>query len=313
MSMIAPYPQSGTIPKKEKHYFDMLRPAPYLPKIELDNLAYERLVDLTSDLMAPAGEIIARPYKDHYEILFGYDYLRAYQEVVPRSQVLVSLYHYSDSEAVKVAFQLSHNHYNISVLDVAESYRAALLHFEWRNADLARALDLKPSTICNRLKLTELSDDVKKLVKVGKLSLEQAKALSRLSIKDQLRFANLSVQHDWDTRQLYKKIHPDWRPKGQVVKGGEATLSKDGDVLRLEQQLGDVLSCPVKLDVDKAKKSTGKMRIPFFSISELSGFVERIERSTEEEQRWKGEIHLTVDGLDHLDGMLSDIYPKEDF
>lgn len=313
MSMIAPYPQSGTAPKKETHHYDMLRPAPYLPRKELDTLAYDHLVDLSSELMAPAGEIIARPFKDHYEILFGYDYLRAYQEVAPRGQALVSLYHYSDSEAVRVAFELSHNHYNLSVMEVAESYRAALVHFEWKNADLARALNLKPSTICNRLKLTGLSDEVKSLVKAGKLSLEQAKALSRLSFKDQLRYAKLAVQHDWDTRQLYKKIHPDWNPKGLLVKEGESAIAKDGDLLRLERKLGDILACPVTLDIDKAKKYTGKMRIPFFSISELSGFVERIERNTKEEQRWKGEIHLTIDGLDHLDGILADIYPKEDF
>jgi len=313
MSIIAPSPQSGITPKKETHYYDMLRVAPYLPIKKVDPLAYDRLVDLSSDLMAPAGEIIARPFQDHFEILFGYDYLRAYQEAVPKGQVLINLYHYSDSEAVRIALDLNYSHFNLSIIELADAYKAALSHFKWKNSDLARALGLKPSTICNRLKLTELNNEVKELVKEGKLSLEQAKALSRLSFVDQLRFAKLTVQYGWDTRQLYKKIHPNWHPKGVLVKEGESIIAKDSDLLRLEQQLGEVMASPVKIDVDKKKKYSGKVRLPFFSISELSGLIARIERSTKTEQRWKGEIQLTIDGLDHLDGILSDICPSDEF
>ena len=313
MSIIAPLPKSGIAPKQESHHYDMVRPAPYLPLKELDALAYNRLVDVTAQLMAPPGEIIARPYQDHYEVIFGFDYLRAYQEVAPRGQVLLNIYHYSDQEAVRVSMDLAAAHFHLSPIHLAESYEKALRHFEWRNSELARALGLKRSTITNRLKLTRLENEVKEALTKGDLSLEHAKMLSRLSRREQVRFAKLAVQHNWDTRKLYKQIHPDWKPKGAVIQGEESLVEKDGDHVRLEKMLGDILGCPVNIDVEKKKGYKGKLRVPFFSIGELAGFVEKIERSTKEEQRWKGEIQLTIEGLDHLDGILTDLYPQDEF
>jgi len=304
MSIKAPLPSSGIAPRMETHHYDMLRPAPYLPRTEMDSVSFDALVDLSAELSAPAGEIIARPFKDHYEILFGYDYLRAYQEALPNGQVLVCLYHYSDSEAVRVALDLSYVHYKLSLIEVAEAYRSALSHFSWRNIDLARALEVKPSTVCNRLKLTELNETVKQMYKDGRLSLEHAKTLSRVPLKDQAHLAKQTIEKEWDTRQLYKHIHP---------KAGESGFVKDKDLLRLEQQLGVAICCSVKLDINKANKYKGAIKVPFFSISELAGFVERIEKRTKEELRWKGELHLTIDGLDHLDGVLTDLYPHDMF
>lgn len=313
MSLIAPKPRSGQPPRKETQHYDMVKAAPFLPPTIVQPQAFDHLVNVSGELMAPAGEIIARPYKDHYEVLFGIDYLRAYQQVAPRGQVLLSVFHYSDQEAVQVALDMATAHYGLSVVDLAESYRKALSHFCWKNADLARALNLKRSTITNRLKLTHLSEDVKDLVRKSSLTIEHAKILSRLTIKDQIRFAGQAVQHSWDTRTLYKKIHPEWQPKGVSVSFQPEPLDKDGDHIRLEQTLGEYLGCPIKIDTDKKKNHRGVLRVPFFTLSELVGFVQKLESTSSEELRWKGEVHLTVDGLDHLDGIIGDCYPKEEF
>ena len=313
MSIIAPFPISGISPKKETLDYEMLKPPPYLPRRNVDALSFDRLVDLSSDIMAPVGEIIARPFEDYYEVLFGYDYLQAYKIAVPRGRVIVNLYHYTNSEAVRIAFELNSAHYNLSIIEVAEAYKAVLTHFSWRNADLARALNVKPSTICNRLKITLLHDDVKELVKSGKLSSEHAKSLCRLSQNDQCRFANLSIKHQWNTRQLYKKIHPDWKPKGMVFPDENAATFKNPDVLSLEEQLSNVVGCPTSMYTDKNKKHSGSMSISFSSISELAGLVERVERNTNRIQNWKGTVNFSIDGLDHLDDMLMDINPEAEY
>jgi ParB-like chromosome segregation protein Spo0J len=311
MSLIAPAPRSGQLPRKETQHYDMVRPAPFLPSTIVESRSFDHLVNLSRELTAPAGEIIARPYKDHYEVLFGIDYLKAYQQVAPKGQVLLSVYHYSDHEAVKVALDMAAAHYGLNVIELSESYRKALSHFCWKNADLARALDLKRSTITNRLKLTNLSQDVKDLVCRSALSIEHAKILSRLNLKDQNKFAGQAVLHGWDTRTLYKKIHPQWQPKGMSVIFEPEPLEKNGDHIRLEQTLSEYLGSPIKIDTDKNHK--GVLRVQFYTLGELVGIVQKLESTSSEELRWKGEIHLTVDGLDHLDGILGDFYPKEEF
>ena len=312
MSLIAPHPKNGVLPKKETVHYDMLKPAPYLPRRELDVLAYDQLVDMSSELLAPVGEIIARPYQDHYEIIFGYDYLKAYQEAVPRGQTLIQLYHYSNNEAVRIALDLNHTHYKLSVIDVANAYQAAMKHFSWRKADLARALHLKPSTISNRLKLTELHSEVKIFVGDGRISMEQAKTLSRLPHPDQLKFAQLAVNNNWNTRQLYKKVNPSWRGKTENQPDQVSVPSKDEQVIQLEQRLSDTIGSPVNLELDKNKSYKGKMTIPFYSNSGLIGLIEHLEKASTDSQRWKGEIHIRIDNLDHLDGVLADLCPQSD-
>ncbi|MFA0809305.1 ParB/RepB/Spo0J family partition protein [Microbulbifer epialgicus] len=290
----------------------MVRPAPYLSKVQVDSLTYDRLLELTKELMAPAGEIIARPYRDHYEVIFGVEYLRAYQEILPRGQALLTIYSYSDQEAVKFAIDRATTHFNLTPIQIAETYKDVLKHFGWRNAELARALNLQRSTISNRLKLTELVDQVRQYLQTGQLLHEHGKMLCRLPPKEQIRYAKLAVQHNWDTRDLYKRIHPDWKPKGGVGVG-EAQIDKGADHLRLETMMGDILGSPFAIDVDKRKGYKGKVGVKFFSLAELSGLIEKIGASTSDENRWKGSIQLTIDGHDHLNHILSDLSPKKDF
>ena len=313
MSLLAPNPRSGQPPRKETQHYDMVRPAPYLPSVIVQPQSFDHLVNMSRELMTPVGEIIARPYRDHYEVLFGIEYLRAYQQVAPRGQVLLSVYHYSDHEAVCVALDMASSQYGLNVIELADSYRKALSHFSWKNADLARALNLKRSTITNRLKLTSLAQEVKDLVAKSSLSIEHAKILSRLNLRDQIKLAGQAVQNGWDTRTLYKKIHPEWQPKGITLTVESPQLEKDGDHVRLEQTLGDYLGCPIKIDTDKKKSHSGVLRVPFYCLSELAGFVQKLESASKEELRWKGEVILTVDGLDHLDGIIGDLYPKDEF
>lgn len=312
LTINAPNPSCGLLPRKEAHYMDMIKPAPYLPYRELNEDAFDRLVSLSEDAGAPVAEIIARPYLDHYEVLYGYDYLKAYNQAHPFKKINLSLFHYSNSEAINVSFDLNSKHYDLTILDIAYFYKRALDHFNWKNIELARALNLKPSTICNRLKLINLIPEVKQFVADGKLSIEQAKALSRLSKRDQLLFAKKTIKNGWDSRRLYKEINPKWKPKFSDNSSTQSS-QRNNDYIRLEDEISENLGTPAQLTFDQSKNYSGTLDLSFFSLSELEGVLKKIKESTKDSTRWNGSISFSIKGLNHFEDILGDIRPDDDF
>ena len=311
MSLKPPIPESGSQPNSELLFVDMLNKAPYSPNIEQTEDAFNHMVHTTKQTHSPIGEIIVRPYKNYYEVVFGWDYLQAFQEAVVAPKVPVTLYHYNDAEAVRVSIQMHDAYYGLNPIDLAEIYQQARQHFDWKHSDLSKALHMKASTLSNRLKLNDLDNALKKWVKSGKLSIEPAKALSRLPNKEQIRLAKLSIKYDWNTRQLYQHISPNWQPKNNLMPTKSPSIKKDRDHQRLEKKLGEVIGLPLDLDLNPVKQYEGKMNIKFHSLDELTGFIEKLSKKSEQTNQWKGDILFTIEGLNHLDGILQDLRPDE--
>ncbi|WP_045861614.1 ParB/RepB/Spo0J family partition protein [Teredinibacter purpureus] len=316
MSLLIQASKTGAQPKQQSLSHEMIKLAPYLPRVDIDSLAFDELVDSTSALMAPVGEILVRPYTDHYEVLFGREYFEAYRVALPGSQVPVNACHYSDEEALYHSLRLHSSHHHLDPIAIAECYKKAIEHFQWSRSNLAKAVGIQRSTVTNRLELLKLSSDVKEAIRSSKLSIEHGKTLSRLTASEQNRFCKLAIQHSWDTRTLYKKVNPDWNPKGSVGKNSAGVVEpvpKDSYLSGLESQLSDVLGAPIELNVDKRKGYKGKVDIKFFSLGELVGFVERIERNSKDELRWNGLVSLNISDMDHLNDVLGDMNPEDDF
>lgn len=315
MSLLVGPSSTGAVPKSMTLTHDMIRPAPFLPTIRVEARAFDELVDLSSDLMAPAGEILVRPYTDHYEILFGREYYDAYKEALPKGKIPVSACHYADEEAVFQTIKLYSSHVDLDPITIAEVYERAINHFKWRRSVLARAVGIQRSTVTNRLELLKLASDVKDYVREGKLTIEHGKTLSRLDHTEQVRLGKLAVRHGWDTRTLYKKVHPEWKPKGGVSVGHELepAIEKDQQLLSLESELSDQLGAPLSLNVEKRKGYKGQIEVKFFGLGELAGFIERVERASQDDGRWKGKICLEVSDMDHLNDILGDLNPEDDF
>ena len=314
MSLLIQSSKTGSKPKQLTLTHDMLKLAPYLPTIDIDVVAFDELVNNTIELMAPVGEILVRPYTDHYEILFGKEYFEAYRVALPTSKLPVISCYYSDEEAFSHCLRLYSLHYDLNPIAIADCYRAALECFKWSRSNLAKAIGIQRSTVTNRLELLKLTDDVKVAIQDGTLSIDHGKTLSRLPKSDQIRLCKLAIQNRWDTRTLYKKANPDWKPKTALGVNSSpvpTALIKDSYLMGLEEQLCDVIGAPIELNVDKKKNYKGNVDLKFFSLDELIGLVHKIEAHSSGDKKWKGSISLNVSDMNHLNDVLGDLNPEE--
>jgi len=313
MNLLLPGSNSGITHKIETINVDMFRKAPFMPKIIIDDELFDRLVGTSIELGSPAGDIIVRAYRDHYEVLYGECYFEAYKEAFPGGSIRVTVCHFNDEQAVETSFKLAKQAFEIDTIEIVKYYKIALEHFSWSNAKLGRALNENRSTVSNRLELLHLDPEITTLVSQKALTLEHAKMLARVKKPQQNNFARLAVKNGWDTRTLYRHIHPDYRPKsgGNILEVMQP--SKDTYTVKLEEKLTERSGCPTSLEVDKSKGYSGKINFTFHSLSEMTGLVEFFNRYSSGSNKWKGTIEIKVEGLDHIDEIETELVGKDDF
>jgi len=316
-----PVPKSGSQQGVENIYPDMIKPAPYMANHAVDSYEMERNVNATILLSMPLSSIIARPYQDHYEILHGYDAYLAFIQAFPNSKVPLLVSYYHDDEAVLIAIKINAQRFDVSVIDEAEAYQTALHHFNWKPGKLAEALDIARSTVVNRLRLLDLDEDVQDKVRKKLLLPEIAKTLCALPSQEQIELANKAILRGWDTRTLYKAAHPGYKPKTSENKKTPTSqdvqsapdINKDQHTLHLEQQISEIYGAPITVDVDSNNKYKGEINTRFFSLSELSQILERIQGQAQHDLSFKGTLTFTIEHLDHLDQVVQGFMPSQDF
>jgi len=127
--------------------------------------------------------------------------------------------------------------------------------------------------VSNSLRLLELADNARQMVNDRLLSMGHARALLSLPLEQQNTIAKeiaakqLSVRQ---TEQLVKKL---LAQSGKKTK--PSTLEKDPNIQALENRLADRLGAAVGIRSNE-KTGKGKIEIPFNSLDELDGILNKL-------------------------------------
>jgi hypothetical protein len=291
----------------------MLRVAPYSikPEIFLDEEKLNRLSNISKTTKALAGEVVARPYKDHYEVLLGAEYLEAYKRSYRSGELLVSLCNYTDEEAVNLAISIAEKMHKIPIIDLITPYQLAIEQFKWRKSDLAKALGLKKSTISNRLKLSKLDEEVVRALKDSILSLEHAKILSRVPKREQRSLARQVSKRNLTTRDLLKRVNPDWVPStGQLIE--KENIKEQDEYHQLEREIGEHLGCPTNINLNKKKGYSGTVELHFFSLREAAGIITNIFKAVGAKKILKGSIRVKIENMQDFNDLHMKLVPSDE-
>jgi ParB family transcriptional regulator, chromosome partitioning protein len=166
---------------------------------------------------------------------------------------------------------------DLNPIDRATGYRTIIEQLSLTQAELATRLGEDRSTIANHLRLLDLPEGVRGLVRDGKLQLGHAKLLAGLSnVAEQERLANLVVGEDLSVRSLEKMIQG--RP-AEVVKaksGGPSAAYLSDLEKSITRQIG--LRVVVKAS---AKKGKGRLVIHYKNLDEFDGLMNMLGVKTE--------------------------------
>ena len=140
----------------------------------------------------------------------------------------------------------------------------------------ARAVGRSRSTASNLLRLLNLGEPVQQMLLVGDLEMGHARALARA----RRRAADHRGERDRRAQAERARCRAPRRAPGCATRVAtvRANGQKGRDLVRIEQQLSDLLSAAVQIRVKKrtGKGEVGEVAIAFASLDELNGLLARL-------------------------------------
>ncbi|MGH6955720.1 MAG: ParB/RepB/Spo0J family partition protein [Caulobacteraceae bacterium] len=248
---------------------DMVRPNPNQPRRRFDEAELDELAQSIREkgVLQP---ILARPAEraGEYEIVAGERRWRAAQRAGVR--VLPALVRaLSDAEVLEIAIVENVQRADLSPIEEAEGYRALIERFGRTQAQVAETVGKSRAHVANALRLLQLPEAVRDMVREGKLTAGHARPL--IGQADAERLAGEVANRGMTVRQVEALARG-------VGKGGAASsrsAPKDADTAALETDLAEVLGLSVEI---RDRGGSGELRIGYATLEQLDDICRRLMR-----------------------------------
>ena len=246
---------------------NLLFPSPFQPRKDFDEEALNALVESVKEkgVLQP---LLVRKKNGRFEIIAGERRRRASQ-LVGLQTVPVIVKDMDDKEVLEVALVENLLRENLSAIEEAEGFQRLIDEFSHTQEALAQIVGKSRSHVANTLRLLNLPDSVKDLVREGTLSAGHARALVGLDNAETL--AKQIVAKDLNVRQVEELVA---KQKNPEVK--EPKKAKDEDIVEIEKDLNKNLGLRIK--ISPSKQGGGKVVLQYASAAELDMIIDILEQ-----------------------------------
>ena len=254
-----------------------LRPGRYQPRTRMDEGSLYELAESikAQGVMQP---ILVRPLGDgQFEIIAGERRMRAARlaglDVVP---VLVK--DVPDEAAAAMALIENIQREDLNPLEEAQGLKRLTDEFGLTHELAAQAVGRSRSAASNLLRLLNLTEPVQQMLMAGDIDMGHARALLPLDGAQQILSATEIVSKKLSVREAEKLVTRMAVSSGRQAPLLRARHEKPRELLRIEQDLADVLTAAVEIRVKKRTKrgEQGEVAIGFGSLDELNGLLLRL-------------------------------------
>lgn len=209
--------------------------------------------------------ILVRPavFANEYEIVAGERRWRAAVRSGART-IPALVRSLSDAEVLEIAIVENVQRVDLSPIEEAEGYRALMDRFERTQADVAQVVGKSRVYVANALRLLQLPEPVKEMVREGRLTAGHARPL--IGAPDAERLAEQVAERGLTVRQAET-----------LARGRRAAprRRKDADTAALENDLSEVLGLRVEI---RDAGGSGELRIGYASLEQLDDLCRRLTR-----------------------------------
>ena len=166
---------------------------------------------------------------------------------------------------------------DLNPMERAAAYRALIDQLGLTQAELAARLGEDRSTVANFLRLLDLAEPVKHMIRDGKLSLGHAKVLAGVAdVLEQERLANLAVSQDLSVRNLERLTQsPAATAPAKPTKAAPSAHMQD-----LEKSFARQLGMRVQIRTG-SNKSKGRVVIHYASLDQFDTLLEKLGIATD--------------------------------
>ena len=248
---------------------DKLQPGKYQPRTHMDQASLESLADSirAQGIMQPI--VVRLVGNDQYEIIAGERRWRASQ-IAGLKEVPVIIKEIADDVALAMALIENIQRENLNPIEEANGIQRLINEFDMTHETAAQAVGRSRSAVTNLLRLQNLHAVVQEMLAEAKLDMGHARALLSLDGAKQIAAAEQIVQNQLSVRaseQLVKKL-------SSASAAPTKVLTKDRDVLRLQETLAQSLGAAVTLE--NSKNGSGTLKIRYASLDQLDEIISKI-------------------------------------
>jgi ParB family chromosome partitioning protein len=259
---------------------DRIRPNPHQPRKYIDE---GKVAELAASLKSSGviQPIVVRKLGDHFELIAGERRWRAARHA-GLATVPAIIRDVSSVEQAQMALIENIQREDLNPLERAQSYRALIDQLGLTQAELANRLGEERSSVANYLRLLDLSDPVRQMLRDGRLTLGHAKILAGVTDPlEQERLGSLVVSQELSVRNLERAIAIG--PSAEATKPGDHPAPPDkrsAHIQDLERNLARQLGIRVQLKTS-SKKGQGKMILHYASLDQFDSLLQRLGVETE--------------------------------
>jgi ParB family chromosome partitioning protein len=246
-----------------------LRPGKYQPRTRMQP---EALAELAASIgkQGVIQPILVRPVgADQFEIIAGERRFRAAQ-MAGLSEVPVVVREVPDEAALAMALIENIQREDLNPLEEAHGVQRLIAEFAFTHEQAADAIGRSRSATSNLLRLLQLAPPVQELLMAGSLDMGHARALLAVDALNQVRLGHEIAARGYSVRQAEALVQrANAKPAARARTGAAA---KDRDLLRLEEQLSDLLATRVVIAPGRAGR--GQVIIDYAGLDQLQGILD---------------------------------------
>lgn len=218
--------------------------------------------------------IIVKREGNIYRIIAGERRWRA-ARVAGLATVPALIKEITERQAVEIALIENLQREDLNPIEEGEAYQKLINEFNMTQEEIANIIGKSRPAIANSVRLLCLDENVKDMIKEGKLSSGHGRALVSIEEKEvQRKLAEEIIEKNLNVRETEKRVKKHLEKRNDKYKNIKSAGRNDYEVGEVEEKLKNILGTRVRL-IDKNKK--GKIIIEYYSYDELERIIEMME------------------------------------
>ncbi len=247
---------------------DLIQRGPWQPRSYFDEAALQELADSIAKQGVVQPIVVRQAAAGRFEIVAGERRWRASQ-LAGLSQIPAVVKVFNDQTAAAVSLIENIQRENLNPLEESTALKRLIDEFSMTHQQVAETVARSRASVSNLLRLQELNEDVKNLLAERQIDMGHARALLGVEGAAQSQLARQVVQQKLSVRETEARV----RKLGQTPKKSSPP-KKDPDIVKLEEELSEVVGTPVKVQQKSAGK--GHLEIEYSSLDVLEGILARL-------------------------------------
>lgn len=165
---------------------------------------------------------------------------------------------------------------DLDAIERADAFQLLQAEFGLTHSEIADQVGLTRAAVTNQIRLCDLDNDTKSLIRQGALSGGHGRCLLAISTAtSRLDFAKQTIKEEWSVRELERRVRSATRSPAANPKPAIASDNQRAHLDDLEQQLAQHLGTKVRI-ITGRKRDRGRLVIEFYDLDQFDGLLGRM-------------------------------------